>query len=141
VPKALSALAVSDSDEEDQESTPVIINGDSAGSGAKPTAPMPESSADNGDAADGKLSKAEGGGNNDSSDNKSNEDENGIGILETMLDNLDAFVIEPTPQGCVVKCRITRDRKGMDRGLFPTYFLHMEREDGKKSVPISRKKT
>lgn len=48
VPKALSALAVSDSDEEDQESTPVIINGDSAGSGAKPTAPMPESSADNG---------------------------------------------------------------------------------------------
>jgi hypothetical protein len=69
-----------------------------------------------GDAADGKLSKAEGGGNNDSSDNKSNEDENGIGILETMLDNLDAFVIEPTPQGCVVKCRITRDRKGMDRG-------------------------
>ena len=69
-----------------------------------------------GDAADGKLSKAEGGGNKDSSDNKSNEDENGIGILETMLDNLDAFVIEPTPQGCVVKCRITRDRKGMDRG-------------------------
>ena len=48
MPKALSALAVSDSDEEDQESTPVIINGDSAGSGAKPTAPMPESSADNG---------------------------------------------------------------------------------------------
>ena len=69
-----------------------------------------------GDATDGKLSKAEGGGNKDSSDNKSNEDENGIGILETMLDNLDAFVIEPTPQGCVVKCRITRDRKGMDRG-------------------------
>ena len=84
-----------------------------------------------GDAADGKLSKAEGGGNKDSSDNKSNEDENGIGILETMLDNLDAFVIEPTPQGCVVKCRITRDRKGMDRGkliserylLINTYYI------------------
>ena len=84
-----------------------------------------------GDAADGKLSKAEGGGNKDSSDNKSNEDENGIGILETMLDNLDAFVIEPTPQGCVVKCRITRDRKGMDRGklkserylLIKTYYM------------------
>ena len=68
-----------------------------------------------GDGTDGKLSKAEGGGN-DSSDNKSNEDENGIGTLENMLDNLDAFVVEPTPQGCVVKCRITRDRKGMDRG-------------------------
>ena len=33
-----------------------------------------------------------------------------------MMDNLDAFVLEPSPQGCVVKCRITRDRKGMDRG-------------------------
>ena len=77
-----------------------------------------------GDNTDGKLSKAEGGGN-DSSDNKSNEDENGIGILETMLDNLDAFVIEPTPQGCVVKCRITRDRKGMDRGKFKGLNMHI----------------
>ena len=34
-----------------------------------------------------------------------------------MMDNLDAFVLEPSPQGCVVKCRITRDRKGMDRGM------------------------
>ena len=33
-----------------------------------------------------------------------------------MLDNLDAFVLEPAPQGATVKCRITRDRKGMDRG-------------------------
>lgn len=30
------------------------------------------------------------------------------------------------------KCRITRDRKGMDRGLYPTYFLHLERDYGKK---------
>ena len=33
-----------------------------------------------------------------------------------MLDNLDAFVMEPAPQGATVKCRITRDRKGMGRG-------------------------
>ena len=44
------------------------------------------------------------------------EEEAGIGILADMLDNLDNFVVEPTPQGAVVKCRITRDRKGMDRG-------------------------
>lgn len=72
------------------------------------------------DVADGKLSKAEGGENK-------NEEENGIGILENMLDNLDQFVLEPSPQGCVVKCRITRDRKGMDRGkhqkMAPLYFL------------------
>ena len=39
-----------------------------------------------------------------------------------MLDNLDAFVLEPAPQGATVKCRITRDRKGMDRGEI-VFFL------------------
>lgn len=38
----------------------------------------------------------------------------------------------PAPQGTTVKCRITRDKKGMDRGMYPTYFLHMEKDDGKK---------
>ena len=47
---------------------------------------------------------------------QSEEEERGIGALAEMMDNLDAFVLEPSPQGCVVKCRITRDRKGMDRG-------------------------
>lgn len=42
--------------------------------------------------------------------------ETNIGILADMLENLDDFVVEPAPQGSVVKCRITRDRKGMDRG-------------------------
>ena len=40
-----------------------------------------------------------------------------------MMDNLDAFVLEPSPQGCVVKCRITRDRKGMDRGMHTYNFV------------------
>ncbi len=44
------------------------------------------------------------------------DEDGGIGALAEMLDNLDSFVVEPTPQGAVVKCRITRDRKGMDRG-------------------------
>lgn len=52
-----------------------------------------------------------------------------------MMENLDSFVLEPAPQvrflsafnfsfyrilqfqGALVKCRITRDRKGMDRGI------------------------
>ena len=66
-----------------------------------------------GDGTDGKLSKAEGGSDKA---NENQEENTGIGILEEMLDNLDQFVVEPSPQGCVVKCRITRDRKGMDRG-------------------------
>ena len=31
-----------------------------------------------------------------------------------------------------MKCRITRDKKGLDRGIYPTYYLHLEREDHKK---------
>lgn len=46
--------------------------------------------------------------------------------------DLEEFVLRPAPRGVTVKCRITRDKKGMDRGLYPTYFMHMEREDGKR---------
>lgn len=46
--------------------------------------------------------------------------------------NLEEFVLRPAPRGVTVKCRITRDKKGMDRGLYPTYYMHMEKEDCKK---------
>lgn len=46
--------------------------------------------------------------------------------------NLEEFVLSPAPSGIKIKCRITRDKKGMDRGLYPTYYMHMERDDGKK---------
>lgn len=49
-----------------------------------------------------------------------------------LTENLDDFVLQPAPQGHVMKCRITRDKKGVDRGIYPTYFLHLEKEDGKK---------
>ena len=47
-------------------------------------------------------------------------------------ENLDEFVMKPAPQGVTIKCRITRDKRGIDRNIYPTYFLHMERDDGKK---------
>ena len=46
--------------------------------------------------------------------------------------NLEDFVFRPAPRGVTIKCRISRNKKGMDRGLYPTYFMHMEREDGKR---------
>nr|XP_056707464.1 tubby protein homolog isoform X4 [Euleptes europaea] len=52
------------------------------------------------------------------------------------VDDLEEFAVRPAPQGATVKCRITRDKKGMDRGMYPTYYLHLEREDG---VPVSWK--
>lgn len=48
------------------------------------------------------------------------------------VEDLEEFSLRPAPQGVRVKCRITRDKKGMDRGMYPTYYLHLEREDGKK---------
>lgn len=48
------------------------------------------------------------------------------------VDDLEEFALRPAPQGVRVKCRITRDKKGMDRGMYPTYYLHLEKEDGKK---------
>ncbi|XP_019516371.1 PREDICTED: tubby-related protein 1 [Hipposideros armiger] len=38
------------------------------------------------------------------------------------------FVFRPAPQGRTVRCRLTRDKKGMDRGLYPSYFLHLDTE-------------
>ena len=52
--------------------------------------------------------------------------------MEIEVQDLEEFALRPAPQGITFKCRITRDKKGMDRGMYPTYFLHLDREDGKK---------
>uniref|UniRef100_H3C8V9 Tubby-like protein n=1 Tax=Tetraodon nigroviridis TaxID=99883 RepID=H3C8V9_TETNG len=54
--------------------------------------------------------------------------------------NLEEFVFRPAPRGVTVKCRISRNKKGMDRGLYPTYFMHMEREDGKRVFLLAGRK-
>lgn len=51
-----------------------------------------------------------------------------------MLDNLKEFVLETGPRDYLVRCRITRNNRGVDRVLYPVYFLHMEREDGRSPV-------
>lgn len=57
------------------------------------------------------------------------------------VDDLEEFALRPAPQGVRVKCRITRDKKGMDRGMYPTYYLHLEKEDGKKVSSGARNPT
>ncbi|XP_053561315.1 tubby-related protein 1-like [Bombina bombina] len=44
------------------------------------------------------------------------------------VDNLEEFVLRPAPQGATIKCKVTRDKKGMDRGLYPTYYVHLDNE-------------
>lgn len=65
------------------------------------------------------------------------EPENGSNIE---FEDLDVFVDSPAPQGTTVKCRISRDKKGMDRNMYPTYFLHMEKDDGKKVFLLAGRK-
>jgi len=50
------------------------------------------------------------------------------------VDNLEKFGLSPAPQGVTIKCRVTRDKRGMDRGLYPTYYLHLD-NDKKVSRP------
>ncbi|XP_005179531.2 protein king tubby [Musca domestica] len=57
-----------------------------------------------------------------------------------IIGNIEQFVMQPAPQGVLYKCRITRDRKGMDRGLFPIYYLHLERDYGKKIFLLGGRK-
>ncbi|XP_026637204.1 tubby protein homolog isoform X4 [Microtus oregoni] len=60
--------------------------------------------------------------------------------VEIEVQDLEEFALRPAPQGITVKCRITRDKKGMDRGMYPTYFLHLDREDGKKVFLLAGRK-
>ncbi|XP_060695381.1 tubby-related protein 3-like isoform X3 [Hemiscyllium ocellatum] len=62
----------------------------------------------------------------------------GLNLIE--VDNLEEFALRPAPRGITIKCRITRDKKGMDRGLYPTYFMHLERDDGKKLFLLAGRK-
>jgi len=47
-------------------------------------------------------------------------------------ENIELFIFCPAPRGVVMRCRVMRDKKGIDRNMYPTYFLHLERSDGKK---------
>ncbi|XP_006144245.1 tubby-related protein 1 isoform X1 [Tupaia chinensis] len=44
------------------------------------------------------------------------------------VDDPREFVLQPAPQDRTVRCRLTRDKKGMDRGMYPSYFLHLDTE-------------
>ncbi|XP_060103272.1 tubby-related protein 3 [Heteronotia binoei] len=56
------------------------------------------------------------------------------------IENLEEFVLHPAPRGITAKCRITRDKKGIDRGLFPTYYMHLERDDNRKVFLLAGRK-
>ncbi|CAG7838009.1 unnamed protein product [Allacma fusca] len=60
--------------------------------------------------------------------------------LKQIVDNIDEFVLQPAAIGFDIQCRVTRDRKGVDRGLYPTYYMHLERPDGRKILLLTGRK-
>lgn len=50
--------------------------------------------------------------------------------------NLAKFVEDPVSERCLYKCTITRQKSGVDKGMFPTYYLHLESGDIDKRVKI-----
>ncbi|CAI8000145.1 Tubby protein homolog [Geodia barretti] len=55
--------------------------------------------------------------------------------------NLKDFVMRPAPEGVAVKCRVSRDKRGMDKTMYPTYLLHLEQEDtGEKVFLLAARK-
>lgn len=48
------------------------------------------------------------------------------------VEDLEKFALRPAPRDVTIQCRVTRDRRGMEKGIYPTYYLHMEKEDGQR---------
>lgn len=87
------------------------------------------------------ISKTGGnGGNNIAKDEGDGNTSESLEPEGDLIGNIEHFVMQPAPQGVLYKCRITRDRKGMDRGLFPIYYLHLERDYGKKIFLLGGRK-
>ncbi|XP_077313650.1 tubby protein homolog [Lithobates pipiens] len=66
------------------------------------------------------------------------EDSEIVPPLET--DDLEGFAFRPAPHNMTLQCRITRDKKGVDKGIYPTYYLHLERDDGKRLFLMAGRK-
>ncbi|KAL7371684.1 hypothetical protein ABVT39_003395 [Epinephelus coioides] len=56
------------------------------------------------------------------------------------VEDLEKFAVRPAPRDVTIQCRVTRDRRGMEKGIYPTYYLHMEKEDGKRVFLMAGRK-
>ncbi|KAM4624506.1 tubby protein [Polymixia lowei] len=56
------------------------------------------------------------------------------------LEDLEKFALRSAPREMTIQCRITRDRRGVEKGLYPTYYLHMEKDDGKRVFLMAGRK-
>lgn len=120
-------------DSEDEESTPVEI---APSPNNRRTTDNQESSSltNSGNLRNGSLPVSPASSSTKNSLLQSSEIEGDI------VGQIDQWVVQPAGQGVLYKCRITRDRKGMDRGLFPIYYLHLEKDYGKRIFLLAGRK-
>ncbi|VBB26685.1 unnamed protein product, partial [Acanthocheilonema viteae] len=60
--------------------------------------------------------------------------------MNEIMTNLEIFVSSPARRNVTYKCRITRDKKGVDRGIYPTYYLHLEKDEEKRIFLLAARK-
>ncbi|XP_041671967.1 tubby protein homolog [Cheilinus undulatus] len=56
------------------------------------------------------------------------------------VEDLEKFALRPAPRDVTIQCRVTRDRRGVEKGIYPTYYLHMEKGDGKRVFLMAGRK-
>jgi hypothetical protein len=66
--------------------------------------------------------------------------------LEVVLDedglamNLNEIIFKPPAENETIKCRITRDKQGLDKQLSPIYYLHYEKDSIRKVFLLAGRK-
>ncbi|XP_045628123.1 tubby-related protein 2 isoform X1 [Ursus americanus] len=55
-------------------------------------------------------------------------------------EDMEAYVMRPAQSGHTVQCRISRDKCGVDKGMFPFYYLYLEAADGRKHFLLAGRK-
>ncbi|XP_034493653.1 tubby-related protein 2 isoform X2 [Ailuropoda melanoleuca] len=55
-------------------------------------------------------------------------------------EDMEAYVMRPAVSGHTVQCRISRDKCGVDKGMFPFYYLYLEAADGRKHFLLAGRK-
>ncbi|XP_075394053.1 tubby-related protein 2 isoform X2 [Tenrec ecaudatus] len=55
-------------------------------------------------------------------------------------EDLEAYMLRPAMRGHTVQCRISRNKTGVNKGMFPFYYLYLEADDGRKHFLLAGRK-
>uniref|UniRef100_A0A8C6UEW0 Si:dkey-220f10.4 n=1 Tax=Neogobius melanostomus TaxID=47308 RepID=A0A8C6UEW0_9GOBI len=85
-------------------------------------------------------SKDEDNSEREKKEKKLSKKEKNLTTSPMSVEDLEKFALRPAPKEVTIQCRVTRDRRGMEKGMFPTYYLHLEKEDGKRVFLMAGRK-